>query len=138
MAGLKLDIVSPERQILSAQVAEVTVPGQEGYFTIMGDHAPLMTVLKTGFVSVKSAEGDKIYYVAGGFADVSIDGLTILAAYAKTGADFDRTQIEKSIDQARQALNQADDLAAKSIAQIDLDGWQNLLLDAASQTGLSN
>ncbi|HEV2518547.1 MAG TPA: F0F1 ATP synthase subunit epsilon, partial [Devosia sp.] len=49
--GTKLEIVSPERLLLSETVKSVTVPGADGYFTVLGDHAPLMTTLKPGFVT---------------------------------------------------------------------------------------
>lgn len=131
--GIKIEIVSPEHLVLSEQASAVTVPGQEGYFTVMGDHAPLMTTLKPGFVTVTIAGGSaQTYYVRGGFADVSPEGLTILAEEAKTGADFDRSEIEAAITVAQQALSSAETPEATSMAQMTLDGWKNLLLEAAS------
>ena len=50
--GLKIEIVSPERLVLSEVVTSVTVPGTEGYFTVMDDHAPFMTTLRPGFITV--------------------------------------------------------------------------------------
>ena len=67
--ALKLDIVSPEKMIMSSEVSQVTVPGADGYFTVMGDHAPLMTTLKSGFLTVNDGSSDTTFYVAGGFAD---------------------------------------------------------------------
>lgn len=129
--GIKIEIVSPEHLVLSEQANSVSVPGAEGYFTIMGDHAPLMTTLKPGFVTVTSSEGARTFYVRGGFADVSSEGLTILAEEAKTGADFDTSEIEAAITEAREELSAADDADARIHAQTTLDGWQNLLLEAA-------
>lgn len=65
--GLKIEIVSPERLVLSEVVTAVTVPGTEGYFTVMADHAPFMTTLRPGFITVNKATGrDEIYFVKGG------------------------------------------------------------------------
>ena len=50
--GVKIEIVSPERLILSEMARSVVVPGADGYFTVMGDHAPLMSTLKPGFITV--------------------------------------------------------------------------------------
>ena len=130
--GIKIEIVSPERLVLSQQASAVSVPGMEGYFTVMGDHAPLMTTLKPGFVTVTLSDGAQTYYVRGGFADVSPEGITILAEEAKTGADFDRSEIEAAITIAREELGGAETPEAKSTAQMTLDGWSNLLLEAAS------
>ena len=96
--SLKIDIVSPERLVISEQARSVTVPGAEGYFTVMGDHAPLMTTLKPGFITVTdTANVAHVFYVRGGFADVAPTGLTILAEEARPVADFNRTEIEALI-----------------------------------------
>lgn len=128
--GIKIEVVSPENLVLSDDVASVTVPGADGYFTVMGDHAAMMTTLKAGFVTVKSGNGEaRSFYVRGGFADVSNAGLTILAEEAKTGADFDRSEVDAAIVAAQEALSKAGDDHAKQEAQNTLDGWKNLLLE---------
>ncbi|MCF4100026.1 F0F1 ATP synthase subunit epsilon [Maritalea mediterranea] len=128
--GIKIEVVSPENLVLSDDVASVTVPGTDGYFTVMGDHAAMMTTLKAGFVTVKAENGDvRSFYVRGGFADVSNSGLTILAEEAKTGEDFDRSEVDAAIVSAQKALEKAEDDHAKQEAQNNLDGWKNLLLE---------
>jgi F-type H+-transporting ATPase subunit epsilon len=137
--GTKLEIVSPERLLLSETVKSVTVPGADGYFTVLGDHAPLMTTLKAGFVTVVDTAGiSHVYYVRGGFADVSPEGLTILAEEAKPIAEFDRAHIEALIAAgltAQQAAATADD---EQRLQAEIDGWRNLLLDASVGTGTAH
>jgi len=127
--GIKIEIVSPENLVLSEQASSVTVPGADGYFTVMGDHAALMTTLKAGFVTVTSGGAERTYYVQGGFADVSDAGLTILAEQAKTGADFDRSELDAAIVSAQEALSAATTDQSKQDAQTALDGWKNLLLE---------
>jgi F-type H+-transporting ATPase subunit epsilon len=129
--GIKIDIVSPERLILSVEANAASVPGQDGYFTVMGDHAPMMTTLKPGFVTVTTGTEVQTYYVRGGFADVSPEGLTILAEEAKTGADFDKSEIEAALKEAEATLAAAEDVDARARAQTSVDGWRNLLLEAA-------
>lgn len=134
--GVKVEIVSPEVLVLSAEARSVTVPGAEGYLTVMGDHAPLMTVLKPGFVTVVDAGGATAsYFVAGGFADISDAGLTILAEDARPAAQFGRTEIEARVAAAQQALTVADSIEAKMVAQNELDIWKNLLLETATLSG---
>lgn len=131
--GVKLEIVSPEKLLLSETVKSVTVPGTEGYFTVMGDHAPLMTTLKPGFVTVTdNSNVAHVYYVRGGFADVSPEGLTLLAEEAEDIAQFDRNKIEALIAAGLTAL-QATNVADEQMRlQEEIDSWRNLLLEASS------
>jgi F-type H+-transporting ATPase subunit epsilon len=133
--GTKLEIVSPEKLLLSETVKSVTVPGTDGYFTVLGDHAPFMTTMKRFVTVVNNAGISHVYYVRGGFADVSPEGLTILAEEAQDIAEFDRAKIEGLIAAgltAQQAASTADD---EMRLQEEIDGWRNLLLDASVGTG---
>ena len=133
--GTKLEIVSPERLVMSEQVSSVTVPGTDGYFTVLGDHAPLMTTLKPGFVTAIGDGGaSHVFYVRGGFADISPAGLTILAEEAREAADFQRAEIEALITERQQELDAAPTPEARAMLQNELDAWRNLLIDAAVST----
>ncbi len=133
--GTKLEIVSPERLVISETVRSVTVPGTEGYFTVLGEHAPLMTTLKPGFITaVDEAGASHSYYVTGGFADVSPAGLTILADSARDAAEFSRTEIEQLIAEKQAAVEVAATPEEKAALTNELDTWKNLLLDAAVST----
>ena len=128
--GVKVEIVSPEALVLSAEARSVVVPGAEGYMTVLGDHAPVMTVLKPGFVTVTDNAGTVAsYFVAGGFADISDAGVAILAEEAKPVAQFGRPEIEARIAAAQAALDAATTPEARSDAQAVLDTWRNLLLE---------
>ena len=83
MAGkLNFSLVSPEREVFSGLVNQVDAPGVEGDFGVLPDHAPFMTALRAGLVTVYNG-GTKIQYdVHGGFDDVKGEGLTILAEQA--------------------------------------------------------
>lgn len=130
--GTKLEIVSPERLLLSETVKSVTVPGADGYFTVLGDHAPLMTTLKPGFITVTDiANVAHVFYVRGGFADVAPASLTILAEEARPVADFNRTEIEALIAAGMTALEAAKTAEDQDRLQNEIDQWKNLLLDAA-------
>ncbi len=76
---LKLELVSPERLLVSEQVEMVLVPGTEGVFGVLPLHAPTLSTLKPGFVDIyKGNVVVERYFVAGGFAEVSPAGCTIL------------------------------------------------------------
>jgi len=131
--GVKIEIVSPERLVLSEQARSVVVPGADGYFTVLGDHAPLMTTLKPGFITVTdSANVAHVFYVKGGFADVAPTGLTILAEEARPVADFNRTEIEALIATGMTALEAAKTAEEQDRLRTELDQWRNLLLEAGT------
>lgn len=81
MSGkLHFALVSPARELFASEVDHVIAPGVEGEFGVLANHAPFMTMLKDGIVKVLSQnEKDKNFFMRGGFADVTQDGLTILA-----------------------------------------------------------
>jgi F-type H+-transporting ATPase subunit epsilon len=84
MAGkLHFSLVSPERELFAGAVDQVDAPGSEGDFGVLAGHAPFMTTLKEGRVKAYDEGDERVYEVRGGFADVTAEGLTILAEYAE-------------------------------------------------------
>jgi len=79
---LHFSLVSPERELFSGEVDQVDAQGTEGDFGVFAHHAPFMTALKSGIVRVFNDGQSRRYQVEGGFADVTPDGLTILAEKA--------------------------------------------------------
>ena len=134
--GLKIEIVSPERLVLSEVVTSVTVPGSEGYFTVMNDHAPFMTTLRSGFITVNGLNGrDEIFFVKGGFADVSPEGLTILAEQSVPFAEFDHADLSAQIKAAESELASAQTPEEQTFAQEIVSGLANLALEAGQLNG---
>lgn len=83
MAGkLQFSLVAPEREVFSGLVDQVDAPGVEGDFGVLPDHAPFMTALREGPVTVFDGGSKRVFTVHGGFADVTPAGLTILAEQA--------------------------------------------------------
>ena len=76
---LHFSLVSPEREVFAGDVDQVDAPGSEGDFGVLAGHAPFMTALREGFVTVHEGERLHRFELQGGFADVSPAGLTILA-----------------------------------------------------------
>ncbi|HVY52215.1 MAG TPA: F0F1 ATP synthase subunit epsilon [Devosia sp.] len=132
--GVKIEIVSPERLVVSEQALSVTVPGADGYFTVMGEHAPLMSTLKPGFITVTGTNNvARVYYVRGGFADVAPSGLTILAEDARPVTEFNRSEIEALIASGLTALQAATTAQEQDRIQNEVNAWRNLLSEAATQ-----
>lgn len=86
MAKLRFSLVSPERELFAGDVDQVDAPGIEGDFGVLAGHAPFMTALKTGEVTVTDGATTRVFVIEGGFADVTPDGLTILAESASERA----------------------------------------------------
>jgi F-type H+-transporting ATPase subunit epsilon len=106
--SFQFELVSPERLLVSDQVESVIIPGAEGEMTVMASHAPVMTTIKPGVVTVKSASGtEERYVVFGGFADVLPSGCTLLAESAVAVKDIDRADIARRIQEAKEDVADA-------------------------------
>lgn len=79
---LNFSLVSPEREVFAGLVDQVDAPGVEGDFGVLPQHAPFMTALREGPVTVIDGGARRVFTVKGGFADVNAEGLTILAEEA--------------------------------------------------------
>ena len=93
MAGtVEFELVSPERLLLSEQVAMVVVPGAEGNFGVLPGHAPLISTVRPGVIDVYAnrAEVSSRIFVAGGFAEVTPERCTVLAEEAVPVGEIDQ------------------------------------------------
>ena len=98
MATFTFDLVSPEKLLFSGEVDQVDVPGLEGDFGVLAGHAPLVSALRPGVMTVTVNGQKQRMVVLGGFAEVSADGkLTVLADLAESVEDFDRDVLEQRI-----------------------------------------
>jgi F-type H+-transporting ATPase subunit epsilon len=138
MADVKVEIVSPERLLVSEIAQSITVPGADGYFTVLGEHAPLMTTLRPGFITAVVGTTSQVFFVRGGFADVAPEGLTILAEQALPLAEFDPASIDGDIQGADLALAAATTPEEKSAATDSLNAWRNLKTEALQVAGTAH
>jgi F-type H+-transporting ATPase subunit epsilon len=117
MATLHFDLVSPERVLFSGELDAVLLPGEEGEMTVLPGHAPLMSVLKAGFVVMTGVghTGSRVL-VRGGFAEINPERVTVLAERATAIEDLTPDSIEREILSLRQARDGSDDPEAKRAA----------------------
>jgi F-type H+-transporting ATPase subunit epsilon len=104
-----LEIVSPEKLLLSRDVEMVVIPASEGDMGVLEGHAPMMVMLRGGVVSLY--EGDRItesLFVAGGFAEVTPEGCTVLAGEAMPVNELERTEADRRLREAEEAHAQVD------------------------------
>ena len=127
MAAFHFELVSPEKVLFSGDVDSVVVPASEGDMTILKDHAPLMTTLRPGVVSVIDAAGKSSkLFVRGGFADVNAKGFILLAEQALPLEQLDAAAIDREIRDATDDVNDASDAEVKRRAQDKLDKLNEL------------
>ncbi|MDO9458994.1 MAG: F0F1 ATP synthase subunit epsilon [Alphaproteobacteria bacterium] len=119
---LTFELVSPERLLLSAQVDMVVVPGTEGEFGVLAGHAPLVSTLRPGVISVHDEKAIQRIFVRGGFAEVTPDGLTVLAEEAIDLATLDTAALNARIKDAEEDVADAKSEIARASAQAQLDG----------------
>jgi F-type H+-transporting ATPase subunit epsilon len=123
---LQFDLVSPERKLASVQAREVRIPGADGDLTAMPGHAPLITTLRPGILTVVSSEGTQEFAVTSGFAQIDADGVTVLAERGMPKDELTRFIHQELVDQAKAAAAAAHpdavDSAAKLLADMEALG----------------
>ena len=114
--AIELVIVTPEKQLLRQKVADVQMPGENGYLGILAGHAPLMTELGIGELSFHDSGGKETAHIAiiRGFAEVLPDRVTILAETAERAEEID-------LQRAKDALARAEKRLAANDPNIDWD-----------------
>lgn len=123
---LKFSLVSPERELYSGEVEQVDLPGTEGALGILPNHSPLMAALSAGLVTVYDEGQTSLFFVQGGFADVTPSGLTILAERGSHIDDLDMTDLKTRIEAAEAQLAHLKGEDSFSLWQ-DLDGMRRVL-----------
>jgi F-type H+-transporting ATPase subunit epsilon len=121
MASLHFELVSPEKLLFSGEVAQVDVPGAEGDFGVLANHAPMVATLRPGILTVHGADGERKIVVLGGFAEVSAQGLIVLADVAESVESIDRTMISTRISdlESRIEKTEAGSALDKLITRLD-------------------
>ncbi len=101
---LTLELATPMRLVVTAEVDEVVVPGSHGYFGVLPGHAPLLATLGIGEVTYRVGREEHHVAISGGFAEVRNDKVIILADVAETPAEIDRARAERARDRAEARL----------------------------------
>ncbi|MDP9276541.1 MAG: F0F1 ATP synthase subunit epsilon [Chloroflexota bacterium] len=101
---IRLEIVTPERAVLTDDVDMVIAPGSEGYLGILPHHTPLLTTLGPGELRIKKGGAETSLVVFGGFMDVRPDRVVVLTEAAERVEDIDESRAEAARARAREAL----------------------------------
>lgn len=101
---LTFELVSPERKLASIEAEAVTIPGALGDLTAMAHHAPFLTTLRPGYVTVTGGAEPAKYFVTGGFAEIYDNTISVLAEEALDAADVTTEKLQELIADAEAAL----------------------------------
>jgi F-type H+-transporting ATPase subunit epsilon len=108
MATFQLELVSPEKLLLSRQVEMVVIPAAEGEMGVLPGHAPMIVALRGGVIRVVEGGKDaERLFVAGGFAEVTPERVTVLADEATPVAELSKAEAERRVTEADAAYNAA-------------------------------
>ena len=105
---LILNIVTPEKQLVSEEVDQVNVPGTEGDLGILHDHAPILTLLRSGQLSYEKEGETVILVVSGGYLEVTDNRVTVLAETGEFMHEIDRERAEIAQADAEKRLGETD------------------------------
>jgi F-type H+-transporting ATPase subunit epsilon len=111
--ALHFEFVSPESVLFSGEADQVDLPGAEGDMGILADHAPLVTTLRPGIVTIFRGGAREPVVVTGGFAEVGPAGLTVLADRAVARQDFDTAMLAAEIKDTEEDIADVTDAAAR-------------------------
>lgn len=100
---MQFDLVSPERRLASIQATEVQIPGADGDMTAMASHAPTITTLRPGVLRVVHGGRTDEYVVIGGFAEITPEGVTVLAERAMPRGEMTQEVFDTLVAEARKA-----------------------------------
>src|SRR3954468_1649200 len=128
---LTLEVVTPDRSVITDRGDEVGIPGAEGYFGVLPGHTPLLAMMQVGELWYRKGQ-DKVYLsIAFGFAEVLPDRVTILARIAERAEDI-------SVERAEASRKRAEERLAHSRSDVDYDRARVALMKSIARLQVSS
>lgn len=104
MSEFRLEIVTPERTVVNADVEMAVCPGLMGEFGVMPNHVNMLAALKTGVLRYRINSRDEHVFISGGFVDMNNNVLSVLAESAERAGSIDRARAERAKERAERRL----------------------------------
>ena len=105
--NIRLEVVTPEKQVVNEVAQIVMAPGSNGEFGVLSGHTPFMTSLNTGAIHYRDENGkDQYVFVSGGFAEALPDKVTVLAESAERMDDIDVERAKEAVERAEKRLSE--------------------------------
>jgi len=105
--SIELEIATPQRQLVRESVGEVQIPAKNGYMGVLPGHAPLLSMLGTGFLSYTAGAKSRYLSVQGGFVEVPPDHVRVLANIAERAEEIDVERARRDLQQAQEQVMNA-------------------------------
>ena len=109
MGTLQLEVVTPDKTVVSAEVEMAVCPGVEGEFGVLPQHVSMLSALKIGDLRYRVNGKDENVFISGGFADVNNNVLSVLAESAELATDIDTARAQAAKERAEKRLSAHDD-----------------------------
>ncbi len=136
MPNLAVEIVSPDRRVFGGDAQGVRVPGEEGSFEVLYNHAPMIAAFGVGPIRITTAAGDRIYFAtSGGFLEVLDNRVTVLAETAEPASDIDVERAREAEERALERLRRAEEVADRREAEQALERARNRVRVSMGQVG---
>ncbi len=119
MANLQFDLVSPERRLASVEASAVEIPGADGEMTAMEGHAPTITTLRPGILTVQHSGGQDQYVVSGGFAEITASSVSVLAEQALPKSEVTQEIYNQMIADVKAAYDNAKNVFKNEPGPVD-------------------
>jgi F-type H+-transporting ATPase subunit epsilon len=124
--SFKVTVVTPEKTTFESEAVSVILPGTEGYLGIWANHAPLVTGIQPGVLTIKESEGGKLKYlsVSGGFVEVSRNQVNVMCDSCELASEIDINRAKAAIARAKERLRSAEMEVDKERARFALEKAQ--------------
>src|SRR6476646_12045557 len=106
MATFHFDLVSPEKLTFSGEVDQVDIPGLEGDFGVLAGHAPIVAAVRPGILTIITGGSKQKIIVLGGLAEMSENGLTVLANVATSIEELDKAKFAATVNEMQEKLSE--------------------------------
>ena len=120
MGTLQLEVVTPDKTVVSAEVEMAVCPGVEGEFGVLPQHVSMLSALKIGDLRYRVNGKDENVFISGGFADVNNNVLSVLAESAEQATDIDTARAQAAKERAEKRLSAHDDSLDETRAEAAL------------------
>ena len=119
MSNLSLQVVSPDKDYFLGTIDMVVIPGEDGDFSVLPEHAPVITYLRPGILTIVEEHKEHTYFVGSGFIKVENNNCQVLVDYIKNSSDFDITASKKQLSELLSEIeNESNEAKIQSLLEM--------------------
>ncbi|HHV80440.1 MAG TPA: ATP synthase F1 subunit epsilon [bacterium] len=102
---LNVRVVTPDRLVYEGEADSVVIPGYDGYFGVLPNHAPMLSMLDMGELKIRDGVQEQYYAIDGGFCEISKNKVIIITPSAQRADEIDDNQVMATLRSARERLH---------------------------------